>query len=93
MHETDGHCRVFLKETAEYHDRTMEHPLMQSIYDLRITDNAYVHYLQCMREIFAALETADAVERLPAALADRALLRYQLTSLTYTRNRLVALWI
>jgi len=68
--EQAGPCRTFLKRTAKYHDRTMEHPLMQSIYDKKITDSAYVLYLQGMYELFAMLEAPDALKVLPASLVD-----------------------
>jgi hypothetical protein len=71
-----GHCQVFLSRTAKHHDQTMEHPLMQSIYDKRVTDHAYAHYLQCLLEIFRTLETEAMVGEgqragvLPRALVD-----------------------
>ena len=37
LREQAGNCQVFLTRTADCHDATMEHPLMQSIYDKRIT--------------------------------------------------------
>ena len=73
--EQAGPCRTFLKRTAKYHDCTMEHPLMQSIYDKKITDSAYVLYLQGMYELFAMLETPDALTVLPASLVDSRLNR------------------
>eukprot|EP00854_Cymbomonas_tetramitiformis_P006760 gene6760-8084_t len=75
LRETEGHCKFFLKETASYHDRTMEHPLMQSIYDLRVTDGAYARYLQSLRSIFRALETERARQIMPATLVDPQLFR------------------
>ena len=76
LREQAGHCQVFLTRTATCHDATMEHPLMQSIYDKRITRRAYRHYLCCLLPIFEAMETEDATAHvLPASLVDARLYR------------------
>ena len=76
LREQAGNCQVFLTRTAECHDATMEHPLMQSIYDKRITRRAYRHYLCALLPIFEAMETEGATTRvLPASLVDKSLFR------------------
>lgn len=83
----DGHCRVFLKATLREHDRSMDHPFMQSIYDKRVTDKALVHYLFGLKRSFEALEELASREQLPTAdsrLHRRAALRADLAALGAT---------
>ena len=69
LRSEDGHSKLFLTKTLDLHDRTMEHPLMQAIYDKKITDHAYAYYLRCLLQIFEALE-GQANAFLPASLND-----------------------
>lgn len=73
LKEAEGNSRTFLKATADLHDRTMAHPLMQSLYDKCVTDQAYGHYLNGMLHIFEVLESEAVVQILPNSLVDHRL--------------------
>lgn len=75
LRSQDGHSKIFLAKTLDLHDRTMEHPLMQAIYDKRITDVAYKYYLTCMLELFLVLETDNVRRVIPNTLEDEKLHR------------------
>ncbi|CAE8741283.1 unnamed protein product, partial [Polarella glacialis] len=53
---TDGHSKWFMQKTLKEHDRSMDHPWMQMIYNQSFSISQYAAWLALNHALFAAME-------------------------------------